>query len=119
MRRRHFGAWSRCRRRRVAAIPATAGMRASAQSVATSFLPGRKLVMLNRVELVGHLGADPEIRRTTDGRPVANLRIATSERWTDKTTGEKKEQTEWHRVTVLNENHVEVCEKYLKKGARV
>ena len=58
---------------------------------------------VNKVILVGNLGADPEIRRTQDGRPIANLRIATSESWRDKATGERKEKTEWHRVVIFSE----------------
>lgn len=72
--------------------------------------------MLNKVMLIGNLGADPEIRRLTDGRPVANLRLATSETWKDKTTGEKKERTEWHRVVCFNEGLCKVIEQYCKKG---
>ncbi len=74
---------------------------------------------VNKVILIGNLGADPEIRRTQDGRPVANLRIATSETWRDKNTGERKEKTEWHRVVVFNEGLCKVIEQYLKKGAKV
>ena len=74
---------------------------------------------VNKVILVGNLGADPEIRRTQDGRPIANLRIATSETWRDKNTGERKEKTEWHRVVVFNEGLCKVIEQYLKKGAKV
>lgn len=74
---------------------------------------------MNRATLIGHLGADPEIRRTQDGRPIANLRLATSETWKDKNTGEKKERTEWHRVVVFNEGLCKVIEQYVKKGAKV
>lgn len=74
---------------------------------------------VNKVILVGNLGADPEIRRTQDGRPIANLRIATSESWRDKNTGERKEKTEWHRVVVFNEGLCKVIEQYVKKGAKV
>lgn len=74
---------------------------------------------VNKVILVGNLGADPEIRRTQDGRPIANLRIATSETWRDKNTGERKEKTEWHRVVIFNEGLCKVAEQYLKKGAKV
>src|SRR5262249_51996513 len=66
----------------------------------------------------GNLGADPEIRRTQDGRPVANLRVATSESWRDKATGERKEKTEWHRVVIFNENLCRIAEQYLKKGSK-
>jgi single-strand DNA-binding protein len=68
---------------------------------------------------VGNLGADPEIRRTQDGRPIANLRVATSESWRDKATGERKEKTEWHRVVIFNEGLCRVAEQYLKKGAKI
>jgi len=74
---------------------------------------------VNKVILVGNLGADPEIRRTGDGRPVANLRVATSESWKDKTTGERREKTEWHRVVIFNEGLCRIAEQYLKKGAKV
>ncbi len=74
---------------------------------------------VNKVILIGNLGADPEIRRTQDGRPVANLRIATSESGRDKGTGERKEKTEWHRVVIFNENLCRVAEQYLKKGSKV
>ncbi len=74
---------------------------------------------VNKVILIGNLGADPEIRRTQDGRPVANLRVATSESWRDKATGERKEKTEWHRVVIFNENICKVAEQYLKKGSKV
>ena len=74
---------------------------------------------VNKVILIGNLGADPEIRRTQDGRPVANLRVATSESWRDKTTGERREKTEWHRVVIFNENLCRIAEQYLKKGSKV
>jgi single-strand DNA-binding protein len=74
---------------------------------------------VNKVILIGNLGADPEIRRTQDGRPIANLRIATSESWKDKNTGERKEKTEWHRVVIFNENLCRIAEQYLKKGSKV
>ena len=74
---------------------------------------------VNKVILIGNLGADPEIKRTQDGRPIANLRIATSETWRDKSTGERKEKTEWHRVVIFNEGLCKVVEQYLKKGAKV
>jgi len=74
---------------------------------------------VNKVILVGNLGADPEIRSTQDGREMANLRIATSDSWKDKVTGEKRERTEWHRVVVFNEGLVKVIKNYLKKGAKV
>src|SRR5256885_7175240 len=74
---------------------------------------------VNKVILVGNLGKDPEIRRTQDGRPIANLSVATSETWRDKGTGERKEKTEWHRVVIFNEGLCKVAEQYLKKGAKV
>jgi single-strand DNA-binding protein len=74
---------------------------------------------VNKVILIGNLGADPEVRRTQDGRPIVNLRLATSENWRDKATGERKEKTEWHRVVIFNENLCKVAEQYLKKGSKV
>ncbi|MCK7611490.1 single-stranded DNA-binding protein [Roseibium sediminicola] len=74
---------------------------------------------VNKVILVGNLGADPEIRRTQDGRPIANLRIATSESWRDRNTGERREKTEWHRVVIFNEGLCKVAESYLRKGSKV
>jgi single-strand DNA-binding protein len=74
---------------------------------------------VNKVILIGNVGADPEIRRTQDGRPIANLRIATSETWRDKNSGERKEKTEWHRVVVFNEGLCKVIEQYVKKGAKL
>jgi single-strand DNA-binding protein len=74
---------------------------------------------VNKVILVGNLGADPEIRRTQDGRPIANLRVATSETWRDKNTGERREKTEWHRVVIFNEGLCRIAEQYLKKGSKV
>jgi single-strand DNA-binding protein len=74
---------------------------------------------VNKVILVGNLGRDPEIRHTQDGRPIANLRIATSDTWRDKATGERKERTEWHTVVIFNENLAKIAEQYLKKGAKI
>lgn len=74
---------------------------------------------VNKVILVGNLGADPEIRRLNSGEPVANLRIATSESWRDRQSGERKDKTEWHSVVIFNENLAKVAEQYLKKGAKV
>ncbi|SMC67869.1 single-stranded DNA-binding protein [Rhizobium sp. RU36D] len=74
---------------------------------------------VNKVILIGNLGADPEIRRTQDGRPIANLRIATSETWRDKNSGERREKTEWHTVVIFNEGLCKVAEQYLKKGSTV
>lgn len=74
---------------------------------------------VNKVTLIGHLGADPEIRHTQDGRPIANMRLATSETWRDKNTGDRKEKTEWHSIVVFNEGLAKVCEQYLKKGAKI
>ena len=74
---------------------------------------------VNKVILVGNLGADPEIRRLNSGDPVVNLRIATSETWRDKNSGERKEKTEWHSVVIFNDNLAKVAEQYLKKGMKV
>ncbi|MFO7297346.1 MAG: single-stranded DNA-binding protein [Proteobacteria bacterium] len=74
---------------------------------------------VNKVILVGNLGRDPEVRRTQDGRPVVNLRVATSETWRDKSTGERRERTEWHSVVIFNENLCKVAEQYLRKGSKV
>ena len=74
---------------------------------------------VNKVILVGNLGRDPEVRRLNSGEPVVNLRIATSENWKDKATGERKEKTEWHSVVIFNENLARVAEQYLKKGSKV
>jgi len=74
---------------------------------------------VNKVILVGNLGKDPEIRRTQDGRPIANLSVATSETWRDKNTGERKEKTEWHRVVIFSEGLCKIAEQYLKKGSKV
>jgi single-strand DNA-binding protein len=72
---------------------------------------------VNKVILVGNLGADPEVRQTQDGRPIVNLRVATSDSWRDKATGERREKTEWHRVVIFNV--ARVAEQYLKKGSKV
>ena len=74
---------------------------------------------VNKVILVGNLGKDPEVRRLNSGEPVVNLRIATSESWRDKATGERRERTEWHNVVIFNENLARVAEQYLKKGSKV
>ena len=74
---------------------------------------------INKVFLIGNLGANTEIRRTQDGRPVCNVNVATSDTWRDKNTGERKEKTEWHRVTIWNEGLCKVAEQYLRKGAKV
>ncbi len=74
---------------------------------------------LNKVMLIGNLGRDPEIRTFQNGGKVCNLRIATSERWRDKNTGENREKTEWHSVAIFNEGLVRVCEQYLRKGSKV
>ncbi len=74
---------------------------------------------VNKVILVGNLGADPEIRRLNSGDPVVNLRIATSETWRDRQSGERRERTEWHTVVIFNDNLAKVAEQYLKKGAKV
>ena len=74
---------------------------------------------VNKVILVGNLGADPEIRRLNSGDPVVNLRIATSESWRDRNSGDRKERTEWHNVVIFNDNLAKVAEQYLKKGMKV
>lgn len=74
---------------------------------------------VNKVILVGNLGADPEIRTLSSGDRVANLRLATSESWRDRTSGERKEKTEWHRVVIFNDNLVKVAESYLRKGSTI
>ena len=74
---------------------------------------------VNKVILVGNLGADPDVRTMQSGDKVVNLSVATSERWKDKTTGERKERTEWHRVVVFNKGLIDVCDRYLKKGAKI
>ncbi len=74
---------------------------------------------VNKVILVGNLGADPEVRRLNSGDPVVNLRIATSEQWRDKSTGERREKTEWHTVVIFNDNLAKIAENYLRKGAKV
>ena len=74
---------------------------------------------LNKVLLIGRLGADPEIKQTVNGKSVARLSLATSQSWKDKNSGEKKEKTEWHRIVVFNEGLVYVVQQYLKKGAQI
>ena len=74
---------------------------------------------LNKVLLIGRLGADPEIKQMVHGKSVARLSLATSQSWKDKSTGEKKEKTEWHRIVVFNEGLVNVVQQYLKKGAQI
>ena len=74
---------------------------------------------VNKVILVGNLGRDPEVRRMSSGDPVVNLSVATSETWRDKSSGERKEKTEWHRVVIFNKNLADVAEKYLRKGSKV
>ncbi len=74
---------------------------------------------LNKVLLIGRLGADPEIKQMVNGKSVARLSLATSQSWKDKNTGEKKEKTEWHRIVVFNEGLVNVVKQYLKKGAQI
>jgi single-strand DNA-binding protein len=74
---------------------------------------------VNKAIIVGNLGRDPEIRSTQSGKRIANLSIATSERWKDKNSGEAKEATQWHRVVVFNDRICDVCEKYLRKGSKV
>ena len=74
---------------------------------------------VNKVILVGNLGADPEIRYTQAGKKIANLRLATSETWKDRQSGERREKTEWHRVVIFNEGLANITEQYLKKGSKV
>ena len=74
---------------------------------------------LNKVLLIGRLGADPEIKQMVNGKNVARLSLATSQSWKDKSTGEKKEKTEWHRVVIFNEGLVNIVQQYLKKGANI
>lgn len=74
---------------------------------------------INKVILVGNLGKDPEVRQTQDGRSIVNLNLATSENWRDKTTGERREKTEWHRVVIFNDGLAKVAEQYLKKGSKI
>ncbi len=74
---------------------------------------------VNKVILVGNLGADPDVKRMSSGDPVVNLSIATSESWRDKASGERRDRTEWHRVVIFNEQLAKVAEQYLKKGAKV
>ncbi|MCL2469062.1 MAG: single-stranded DNA-binding protein [Alphaproteobacteria bacterium] len=74
---------------------------------------------VNKVILIGNLGRDPEVRAFQNGGRVASFSIATSESWKDRATGERRDKTEWHRISVMNENLVQVCERYLKKGAKV
>lgn len=74
---------------------------------------------VNKVILVGNLGADPDVKRTQDGRPIVNLSIATSESWRDKNSGERRDKTEWHRVVIFSEGLCKVAESYLKKGSKV
>ncbi|WP_026380169.1 single-stranded DNA-binding protein [Afifella pfennigii] len=74
---------------------------------------------VNKVILIGNLGADPEVRRMNDGRPVVNLRLATSESWRDRNSGERRERTEWHRVVIFNEGLAKIAEQYLRKGSKI
>jgi single-strand DNA-binding protein len=74
---------------------------------------------VNKVILIGNLGRDPEVRHTNDGLPIVNMSLATSESWRDRTSGERRERTEWHRVVIFNEKLGEVAQKYLRKGSKV
>ena len=74
---------------------------------------------VNKVILIGNLGADPEVRRLNSGDPVVNMRIATSENWRDKQTGERQERTEWHNIVIFNEHLAKIAEQYLKKGSKI
>lgn len=83
------------------------------------FKKGKGKAMLNRVQLIGHVGQDPEIINTQNGGKLAKFSIATTEKWKDKSTGEKKERTEWHRVVIFSEGLVKVVEQYVKKGSKL
>ena len=74
---------------------------------------------VNKVILIGNLGADPEVRHTQDGAPIVHLRLATNETWRDKNSGERREKVEWHRVVIFNENLGKIAEQYLRKGSKV
>lgn len=74
---------------------------------------------INKVILVGNLGADPEVRQTNDGMKIVNLSLATTESWKDRATGERRDRTEWHRVVIFNENLANIAERFLKKGSKV
>ncbi|MGF1545362.1 MAG: single-stranded DNA-binding protein [Parvularculaceae bacterium] len=74
---------------------------------------------VNKVILVGNLGRDPEVRQTQDGRPIVNLSLATSETWKDRSTGERRERTEWHRIVIFSEGLARTAEQYLRKGSKV
>ena len=74
---------------------------------------------VNKVILIGNLGADPEVRHTQDGRPIVNLRLATTDSWRDKQSGERREKTEWHRVVIFSEGLAKIAQQYLKKGSKV
>lgn len=77
------------------------------------------MASLNKVQIIGNLGKDPEVRHTQDGRAIVNFSVATTETWRDKSTGERKEKTEWHTVVIFNEGLTKVAEQYLKKGSSV
>lgn len=77
------------------------------------------MASLNKVQIIGNLGKDPEVRHTQDGRAIVNFSVATTETWRDKSTGERKEKTEWHTVVIFNEGLAKVAEQYLKKGSSV
>lgn len=74
---------------------------------------------VNKAIIIGHAGSDPDIRTTSDGRKIANLSVATSETWKDKTTGERQERTQWHRIVIFNEGLATVAERYVRKGAKL
>ncbi len=74
---------------------------------------------VNKAILIGNLGRDPEVRHTNDGNPIVNLSVATSEQWRDRTSGERRERTEWHRVVIFNDRLGDVAQKYLRKGSKV
>ena len=74
---------------------------------------------INKVIIIGNLGQDPEIRKTQDGREIANFSLATSEKWFDKSSGEKKEKTEWHKISVFSQGLVDIIKQYVKKGSKL
>ena len=74
---------------------------------------------VNKVILVGNLGRDPEVRQTQDGKPIANMSLATSESWKDRQSGERRERTEWHRIVIFNEHLADIAKRYLRKGSKI
>jgi single-strand DNA-binding protein len=111
--------WIVAGRGRIAAVTGIEWVQVRTSIVRSEEQDGTMAGSVNKVILIGNVGADPEIRRTQDGRPIANLRIATSETWRDRNSGERKEKTEWHTVVVFNEGLCKVVEQYVKKGAKL